>query len=379
MSRKLCCLLIFLLSLTISASKIYANGEADLKLIEAIKNLDVDGVRSALKAGANPLMTTKKEDDKPLSLLELCLSKSPSSVCSRRDLLLCREMIDQIGKKRLNQQEKCYECLILLFDAGAKIRAYDGAILYWAVINEFPKAAELLLSQGASPNAQVASKSLIEISQERQCTPINKMLLKHGAYSLSDKEIAQARLVYLANATLPYYEDPIFEMSKCLANGANINDYNKRGETALLASVSQLPSREQYFRLLFLLQRGANPNIRANAWQPKSGNTTPLHQAIFWGGFVSAKDVKFLKLGLLYSMLTVMSLLDANANVSALDEDGQTPLHTAAKWNNAQGANILIKAGAKIITKDNSGKIPLDYAESAEMIKLLKSHSGKEE
>jgi hypothetical protein len=40
---------------------------------------------------------------------------------------------------------------------------------------------------------------------------------------------------------------------------------------------------------------------------------------------------------------------------------------------------MLIEAGSKIMPKDDKGKTPLDYAESAEMIKLLKDHGAKEQ
>ena len=40
---------------------------------------------------------------------------------------------------------------------------------------------------------------------------------------------------------------------------------------------------------------------------------------------------------------------------------------------------MLIEAGCKIMPTDRRGKTPLDYAESAEMIKLLKDHGAKEE
>ena len=41
-------------------------------------------------------------------------------------------------------------------------------------------------------------------------------------------------------------------------------------------------------------------------------------------------------------------------------------------------ANLLIENGAKIMPKDASGKAPLDYAESSEMIKLLKANGARE-
>jgi ankyrin repeat protein len=64
--------------------------------------------------------------------------------------------------------------------------------------------------------------------------------------------------------------------------------------------------------------------------------------------------------------------LKAGAKVSGTDERGWTPLHAAARFDNVLLAEILIKEGAKIMPRDNTGKTPLDYAESAAMIRLLK-------
>ena len=76
--------------------------------------------------------------------------------------------------------------------------------------------------------------------------------------------------------------------------------------------------------------------------------------------------------------ITFGRLLKAGAKVSGMDDDGQTPLHVAAKYNNMEAAEILIREGAKIMPRDRTGKTPLDYAESAEMIRLLKSHGAVE-
>jgi len=48
------------------------------------------------------------------------------------------------------------------------------------------------------------------------------------------------------------------------------------------------------------------------------------------------------------------------------------------KWNNLLAAEILLKNGARIMAKDKFDKRPLDYAESGEMIKLLKKYGAKE-
>jgi ankyrin repeat protein len=61
-----------------------------------------------------------------------------------------------------------------------------------------------------------------------------------------------------------------------------------------------------------------------------------------------------------------------------MDEQGRTPLHVAAKFDNVRAAEILIRAGARLMAKDAKGKTPLDYAESASMIGLLKKHGATE-
>ena len=43
-----------------------------------------------------------------------------------------------------------------------------------------------------------------------------------------------------------------------------------------------------------------------------------------------------------------------------------------------RAADILIREGAKIMPRDRAGKTPLDYAESAAMIGLLKENDAIE-
>jgi hypothetical protein len=43
-----------------------------------------------------------------------------------------------------------------------------------------------------------------------------------------------------------------------------------------------------------------------------------------------------------------------------------------------RAAEVLIKEGAKVMARDETGRTPLDYAESAPMIKLLKASGATE-
>ena len=80
----------------------------------------------------------------------------------------------------------------------------------------------------------------------------------------------------------------------------------------------------------------------------------------------------------LYAKMVLHDLLKAGAYVSGESSTGATPLHVAAQWNNMVAAEMLIKAGAKINPKDNAGKTPLNYAQSGEMIALLKKNGAVE-
>ena len=56
----------------------------------------------------------------------------------------------------------------------------------------------------------------------------------------------------------------------------------------------------------------------------------------------------------------------------------QTPLHHAARMDNAKAAALLLKAGAKIMPRDANGKTPLDLAEAGPVIQLLKAAGAVE-
>lgn len=61
-----------------------------------------------------------------------------------------------------------------------------------------------------------------------------------------------------------------------------------------------------------------------------------------------------------------------------MDSKGRTPLHFAAQADNLRAAELLIREGARIMARDEQGRTPLDYAESASMIQLLKKHGARE-
>ena len=59
----------------------------------------------------------------------------------------------------------------------------------------------------------------------------------------------------------------------------------------------------------------------------------------------------------------IRKLLNAKVDVHAADKTGRTALFYAAAAGHKEIANLLLAAGANPLTKDNSDKIPSDYAE----------------
>ena len=108
------------------------------------------------------------------------------------------------------------------------------------------------------------------------------------------------------------------------------------GETALHIVVE----RRDILWTRFLIQKGANPNIR-----DKKG-VSPLQLAVGLG-FVEG----------------VEALLDAGADIDVNDSSGETPLIAAVHRRDTALIRLLLSKGANPDRTDNSGRSARDYAE----------------
>jgi len=237
----------------------------------------------------------------------------------------------------------------------------------------------VLLDNGYDPTKEIDGETPMEIAVSYGQANMIKLLEKHGVPALEPRDAAQRRFIRAAGRhDIPGMED-------ALDDGADVNGSNRQGETALVEACEiMFGHTEESATVLYLLKKGADPTIQGcdDTRYPDS-KTTALHEVIRTTSPVFDKKNQEkndrLKDDATRARAVIEALLQHGALVSARDYYGQTPLHVAARWNNLVGAQILIDAGCKIMPHDREGKTPLDYAESAEMIKLLKDHGAKEE
>ncbi|MFZ1741377.1 MAG: ankyrin repeat domain-containing protein [Pontixanthobacter sp.] len=110
------------------------------------------------------------------------------------------------------------------------------------------------------------------------------------------------------------------------------------GETGLHIAAR----RRDTLWIRFLIQNGANPNIREG--KDRKGDT-PLQISAMLGPTEA-----------------VEALIDAGANVDDPNVAGETPLISAVHRNDIAMVRLLLSKGANLDRKDNSGRSARDYA-----------------
>jgi ankyrin repeat protein len=101
-----------------------------------------------------------------------------------------------------------------------------------------------------------------------------------------------------------------------------------------------------------LIAAGANVNARTETQR------TPLH--MFSMGFGDDEAAAVAQL-----------LIDANANVNAVDQDGDTPCHRAAFCGYGKALEIMIATGANVHARNSMGRTPLFHAQNASVMSML--------
>jgi ankyrin repeat protein len=324
---------------------------------------NVEGVRDALKNGANP--NAPSTTARPMTPLTDAVMGRWRRTRNRTDDLTHNQAAAKLFQNGLGDEEidkyLAIEIAKLLFTAGGRLGRYDDEILYFPIADGNTELVRILVDMGASLTNRIEGKTPTEIAKQYEQEAVYKLLVSRGGIPVDPRSSAQLAFVNAAS-----YRD-VQGMERALASGARINEAANK-ETALVAAVRlQTYQRREAEAIWWLLDHGADPNRMDGL-----GNL-PLHRFIPASKYAierpSSKPL---------AEETLTRLFKAGAKVSGVDSMGQTPLHAAAKYDNLWAAEALIQEGAKVMAKDTAGKTPLDYAESGPMIKLLKQNGATE-
>jgi uncharacterized protein len=227
--------------------------------------------------------------------------------------------------------------------AGADLARTDPdgmSALVMAIINAHYDVAALLAEKGADPDLADATGmgALYALVDMHTLDPlINRP---------PPKPTGQVDAIDLAKILLAHKANPNAALkAPLLARQHNSGDPTLgAGATPLMRAArnGDLPL------MRLLLEKGADPNRRTRA------GMTALLFSMAPGRRKSAKD----------AVEAVKACLDGGADVNAVNEVGETPLHAAVAQGPAMVA-LLAERGAKLDVKDKQGRTPLDVAISA--------------
>ena len=266
---------------------------------------------------------------------------------------------------------KALEITKFLFANGAKLSAFDRDILFFPIAHGNVELVSLLLDHGASSVAKIEGYTPPELAIKYSHRDVYALLLSRGGVPVNERVGSQIALVQAAS------NGDIATMKEAISAGARINEPDVDGRTALINAVRYgVYSRREAEAIWWLLDNGADPNIKGESgFQGLDGIPLQIFVAMNkhpFQGVASQPEARGL------AEETLVRLLRAGAKVSSIDSAGKTPLHIAAEHDNVRAAEILIRHAARVMARDGRGKTPLDYAESAAMIRLLKSNGATE-
>ena len=337
-------LVVFLLMPLVS----FGETSENVALMDALVKDDLKGVEEAIAAGANPSLMDGKS-----SVLETAVMAATLV-----------NMEDQEEKSNL------YKIVATLVKSGA-LEHQVASVMHWPILREETILLSFLIDHGADITAKIDDLSPAEAAIKYGKDKSYATLIKAGAVPVPAHMIPCYRLIGAAS------EYSVEEIKKQIEAGADINWEDPNGHTPILAAVSLFGGDAQYQSVEWLLNNGANPNLI-----PSQGGL-PIHVVIEHGsvGLEKGSDEKYNEYAATLvsnAVKLVKLLLSKGAKVSGSDENGNTPLHLAAKHNFLDVAKLLIKEGAKINQLNEYSKTPFDLAEGKEILQLLRANGARD-
>ena len=304
-------------------------------------------------------------------------------------------IIDKVDKKLINDSLEGKTPLIIavgnsyidtakiLIENGANINAVDiegWSALSYAINNGDIEIAKLLLEN----KVKIKDELLIEIKSPIVESRINimKLLIENGAnINYTDENGFNPLNIAIESGDM--------ELTKFLiTNGANVNSLMQDGVSLIGYAIAQ----NNMDLLQILIENGANVNYtNGDSWAD-----TPLKTASRLGldnvvrilltrnADINAVDINgntALHTAALNSQLSVVKLLlEKNPNLDIQNKVGNTALHLAVISGNIDIVGELVLKGANTRIRNNDGKYPRDIARannSAAIFEVLREAENK--
>jgi ankyrin repeat protein len=272
---------------------------------------------------------------------------------------------------------------LLAQGANPNFKQSDRPLITWAAQSGALDIVNSLLNSKADINAvdgigQTALMRAVDMGQ----TPVVKALLDAKADVNLKTEDGKTALIIAVSNVKP-------EIVKALVDaGADVNAMT--ADNQFPALIAAQDGSEESKEIIAILASGkANLNASNAAYTPLSyaieqGNKDLVKALVTAGADPNAKTVGG-QAPLILAMDNAeifQMLLDAKANPNITNSSGETAFTAAIQAESLERTETLIKAGADVNLKDESGRFPLTIAKSfpnnEEMVKLLMENGAHE-